>query len=122
MSKEIDYAKIVKKLNKELEAKYNSREFRNVYEEFGRKENQIYFELLRDSYNGYLIEFLGTTIYSSSIDGDGQHDKDEIVNTTKEWFNNYIDTLNKLGILFVTHPAVTMEKFDKITDEAGLVR
>ena len=37
MSKEIDYAKIVKKLNKELEAKYNSREFRNVYEEFGRK-------------------------------------------------------------------------------------
>ena len=38
MSKEIDYAKIVKKLNKELEAKYNSREFRNVYEEFGRKE------------------------------------------------------------------------------------
>ena len=29
---------------------------------------------------------------------------------------------NKLGILFVTHLTVTMEKFDKITDEAGLVR
>ena len=29
---------------------------------------------------------------------------------------------NKLGILFVTHPTVTMEKFDKITDEEGLVR
>ena len=29
---------------------------------------------------------------------------------------------NKLGILFVTHPAVTMEKFDEIADQAGLVR
>ena len=28
----------------------------------------------------------------------------------------------KLGILFVTHPAVTMEKFDEIADQAGLVR
>ena len=29
---------------------------------------------------------------------------------------------NKLGILFVTHPAITMEKFDEIAEEAGLVR
>ena len=29
---------------------------------------------------------------------------------------------NKLGILFVTHPAITMEKFDEIAEETGLVR
>ncbi|MBV54787.1 MAG: GYD domain-containing protein [Candidatus Marinimicrobia bacterium] len=29
---------------------------------------------------------------------------------------------NKLGILFVSHPAITMETFDEIAEEVGLVR
>ena len=29
---------------------------------------------------------------------------------------------NKLGILFVSHPAITMEVFDEIAEEVGLVR
>lgn len=92
----IDYQKIVNQLNEDLKTKYSSLELRNEFPEFEYEDYRSYFILKKDSYGKNMICFLNMDIYREAQNDDLDHNEDDVVELTKEWFNKYLETLLKL--------------------------
>ena len=87
---------IVKKLNNEINAKYNSVELRNDFPEFEYEDCQRYLTLEMDPYNHEIIVFQGVILYGESYHWEEGHDNKKVTLIVKEWFNKYLDSIVKL--------------------------
>lgn len=96
MSKQIDYKRIVNVLNKELEDKYASKDMTIPFPEFEYKQNHHYFTYSKDHQNNHLITFLKCHVYVSGMYEPNENSEDKIIEISKEWLNNYMDTIIKL--------------------------
>ena len=98
MRKKLDYNVILEVLNEELRKKYSNPELYNKIEEFYEEEYRHYFTLEKNDLGFPDIFFLNYLVFSDSIHRSDENSEEEVISRCKEWFNNYIDTLNMLKL------------------------
>ncbi|CAA0260563.1 hypothetical protein [Tenacibaculum maritimum] len=96
MTEQVDFNKVINILNEELETKYASEDMIIPFPEFEYKQSHHYFTYSKDYQHNHLITFLKCHVYISGMYEPNENNEAKIIEISKEWFNNYMDTIIKL--------------------------